>query len=267
MKDKKICIIGLGYVGLPLAIEFSKYYKVSGFDINSKRISQLSKGIDYNDEIDLNKGKKKNLKFSDKEEILRENNIFVITVPTPVFSNNKPNLKLINKATKLVGKFLKKNDYVIYESTVYPGFTDEVSIPILERTSGLKVNRDFVCGYSPERINPGDKNKKLTNIIKIVSASSGNGLKFLNKLYGKIINAGIHNAESIKIAESAKIIENSQRDINIAFVNELMVIFKKLDIDIYKVLNAANTKWNFFKFCPRPCRRTLHRSRSLLFSI
>lgn len=250
MINKKIAVIGLGYVGLPLACALSKHFKVCGFDINKKRINDLENNIDTNNDLKISKLSKKNIFFTANEKYLKDANIFIITVPTPVFKNNKPNLNIINKATLMIGKYLKKRDYVIYESTVYPGFTDEISIPLLEKKSGLKINKDFICGYSPERINPGDKKRKIENIKKVISASNIKGLKNINYIYKKIIIEGVHKAESIKIAEAAKIIENSQRDINIAFMNELMVIFNRLNIDMFKVLEAAKTKWNFLNFVP-----------------
>ena len=251
MKKNKICVIGLGYVGLPLAIEFSKYFKVTGFDIDKKRIQELKKGIDRTKEIII---KKKNIKkkiyFTNNSEKLKDTNVFIITVPTPVKNNKKPDLSYLKKASELVGKNLKKSSLVIYESTVYPGCTEEYCAPILEKASGFKLNKDFFLGYSPERINPGTNKQKLTNIIKIVSGSNKHSLNLIKKLYVKIIKAGLHVADSIKIAEAAKVIENIQRDINIAFVNECSVIFEKLNLDTSKVLKAAETKWNFIPFKP-----------------
>lgn len=250
MKNRKIAVIGLGYVGLPLACALSKHFEVYGFDTNKKRIKDLENNIDSNDDLKILKLTKKNIFFTTDEKVLKKANIFIVTVPTPVFKNNLPNLDIINKATVTIAKYLKKKDFVIYESTVYPGFTDEISIPLLEKKSGLKINTDFICGYSPERINPGDKKRKIENIKKIVSASNSKGLKEINYIYKKIIKAGVYKTDNIKIAEAAKIIENSQRDINIAFMNELAVIFNKLNIDTFKVLDAAKTKWNFLNFVP-----------------
>ncbi len=250
MKKRKIAVIGLGYVGLPLACALSKHFDVYGFDTNKKRVKDLENNIDSNNDLEIFNMYKKNILFTTDEKVLKKTNIFIVTVPTPVFKNNYPNLNIINKATVTIAKYLKKRDFVIYESTVYPGFTDEISIPLLEKKSGLKVNTDFICGYSPERINPGDKKRKIENIKKIVAASNSKGLKEINYIYKKIIKAGVYKTDNIKIAEAAKIIENSQRDINIAFMNELAVIFNKLNIDTFKVLDAANTKWNFLNFVP-----------------
>lgn len=246
-----ISIIGMGYIGLPLAIEFSKFFKVIGFDINKKRIQELKKGIDRTKEINIKKKNiKKKIEFTNNIEKLKNTNVFIITVPTPVKNNKKPDLSYLKKASEIVGKNLKSSSIVIYESTVYPGCTEEYCCPILERLSGLRLNKDFYLGYSPERINPGDNKHKLRNIVKIVSGSNAHSLNLIKKLYSKIIKAGLHVAESIKIAEAAKVIENIQRDINIAFINECSLIFKKLNINSSKVLKAAETKWNFIPFKP-----------------
>ncbi len=250
-KNLTIGVIGMGYVGLPLAVEFSKKLKVIGFDINIKRINQLKKNIDNTKEVsrkDLMKSK--NIIFSNKIENLKNCKIFIITVPTPVDYRNKPDLKYLVNATNLISKVVKKNDIVIYESTVYPGATEELCGSILEKNSGLKVNKDIFLGYSPERINPGDKKKRIKDIIKVTSGSNLKTSKIVSKLYSMIIKAGIHEVDSIKIAEAAKVIENTQRDLNIAFINELSLIFKKMNISTEKVLKAAETKWNFISFRP-----------------
>jgi len=252
----KIAVLGLGYVGLPLAVEFSKKYSVIGFDINTARVSELNKGVDSTLEVDkdelkfvLNK-EKNGLKITDKKDDLASCNIYIVTVPTPVDINNRPLLEPLIKSSKTIGKFLKKGDIIIYESTVYPGVTEEVCAPILEEVSGLIFNKDFSCGYSPERINPGDKKHTITKIKKVTSGSTPKTAEIVNNLYASIITAGTHLAPSIKTAEAAKVIENAQRDINIAFVNELAKIFNKLEIDTQAVLEAASTKWNFLPFKP-----------------
>jgi UDP-N-acetyl-D-galactosamine dehydrogenase len=247
----KIGVIGMGYVGLPLAIEFSKKINVVGFDINVDRINQLKKKIDVTNEVPKKDFLKKNkISFSHNLESLKKCTIFIITVPTPVDSKNKPNLIPLIKASNLVSSILKKNDIVIYESTVFPGATEEVCGPILEKKSGLKINKNLFLGYSPERINPGDKLKRIKDIVKITSGSNTNTSNKIAKLYSLIIKAGIHKAESIKVAEAAKVIENTQRDLNIAFINELSLIFKKMKISTEQVLRAAETKWNFISFRP-----------------
>jgi len=252
MRNKiKIAVIGLGYVGLPLAVEFGKKYYTYGFDINRKRISQLKKNIDKTEVINTNQIKSsKKIKFTHNTEDLRNCNFYIIAVPTPINIKKKPNLKSLMNASVIVGKILKKKDIVVYESTVYPGLTEEFCIPILEKNSKLKINKDFFVGYSPERINVGDKKHTLTTIKKIVSASNRETLKKINNLYKSIIQAGTYKAPSIKVAEAAKIIENSQRDINIALINELSIIFSKIGIDTTEVINAAKTKWNFIPFYP-----------------
>ncbi len=246
-----IAVIGLGYVGLPLAVEFGKHRKVIGFDINKTRIQELSNGHDRTQEVDKEELKNaKHLSFTMENKNLKDAQIFIITVPTPVDEFKKPNLTPLIKASETVGAVLKQNDIVIYESTVYPGVTEEICVPILEQISKLKFNTDFYCGYSPERINPGDKVHTLTKIKKVTSGSNPEIAKHINSLYGEIIEAGTHIAPSIKVAEAAKVIENAQRDINIAFVNELALIFDRMGIDTNDVLDAACTKWNFLNFRP-----------------
>ncbi len=253
----KIAIIGLGYVGLPLAVEFAKKYAVLGFDINNKRIDELNTGFDSTLEVSnkslqsvLNTENTVGLKLSYKAQDLKDCNFYIVTVPTPVDSNNKPVLTPLIKASEAIGRVLKKDDIVVYESTVYPGATEDECVPVLEKESGLKFNKDFYCGYSPERINPGDKTHTVTKIKKVTSGSTKEIGEEVNNLYASIIEAGTHLAPSIKVAEAAKVIENAQRDINIAFINELAKIFNKLDIDTHAVLEAAATKWNFLPFKP-----------------
>lgn len=249
--DIKIGIIGLGYVGLPLAVEFSKYFDVIGFDIDAKRVSDLSLGNDSTGEVGYDQLKNlEKLKLSSVFTDLQNCNVFIVTVPTPIDEFKRPNLNPLLDATKLVGKVLCEGNFVIYESTVYPGATEEDCVPILENISGLQINKDFYVGYSPERINPGDKDHRLPNIVKVVSASDLNALKFVDDLYKKIIVAGTFKAGSIKEAEAAKVIENTQRDLNIALINELAIIFDKMDIDTEGVLKAAGSKWNFLPFKP-----------------
>ena len=251
IKKIKLCIIGLGYVGLPLAVEFSKKRQVIGFDISSKRINELKSFKDKTLEISHNDLKNaKNLYLTNNLDDIKNANCYIITVPTPITPNLKPDLNPLKNATKNVGIFLKKGDIVIYESTVYPGCTEEFCVPILESLSNLKFNSDFFCGYSPERINPGDKKHRLKNIKKIISGSKPSITKIINSLYLEIIIAGTHKASSIKVAEAAKVIENTQRDLNIAFMNELSKIFSMMDIDTNEVLTAAKTKWNFIPFSP-----------------
>ena len=248
---KKIAVLGMGYVGTPLAIEFSKHFSVVGFDINRKRIEELRAGIDSSNELEPSELIQSDLlNYSHDEKDLSSVDCFIVTVPTPVDSNNKPDFNLLVKASELVGKHLKKGGIVIYESTVFPGATEEICVPALENSSGLIFNTDFFCGYSPERINPGDKNHKLVSIKKVVSGSTQEVASVIEELYLKIIEAGTHKTSSIKVAEAAKVIENSQRDINIAFINELSKIFTLLDIDTFEVLEAAETKWNFRPFRP-----------------
>ena len=248
---EKIGIVGLGYVGLPLSVEFGKRRAVIGYDINPLRIEELRQGNDSTFEIVPKEIQDaKFLKFTNDINALKECKIYIITVPTPIDKNNNPDLSLLEKASELIGKILKKGDLVIYESTVYPGATDEICVPILQNSSGLKLNKDFSCGYSPERINPGDKEHTLTNIVKVTSGSNEIAANKVNDLYSSIINAGTFKVRSIKVAEAAKVIENTQRDLNIALMNELALIFNKLGIDTSEVLEAANTKWNFLPFTP-----------------
>ena len=258
-KQYHLTVIGLGYVGLPLAVEFAKKYPVVGFDINKNRIAELRSGNDHTLEISsdhLSSVLKKKLDstmglwVSDQLEDIKTTNVFIITVPTPVDKYNRPDLTPLVKASETVGKALKKGDIVVYESTVYPGVTEEECVPILEKVSGLTFNKDFYAGYSPERINPGDKEHTVTKIKKVTSGSTPEAAKIVNDIYGSIIVAGTHLAPSIKVAEAAKVIENAQRDINIAFINELAKIFNLLDIDTQEVLAAASTKWNFLPFRP-----------------
>ena len=251
LKNIKLAIIGLGYVGLPLALEFAKKRKVICFDTNKDRILELNSGEDKNLEF-----KKKELKslnkinFTNNIDSLKFANCFIIAVPTPVDDLKKPDFKPLLNASKMIGKIIKKGDLVIYESTVYPGCTEEKCVPVLEKFSGLKFNKDFFCGYSPERINPGDKKHKISNVKKITSGSTPEIADFVDDLYNEIITVGTYKAPSIKVAEAAKVIENTQRDLNIALINELYILFNKLNIDTQEVLNAAKTKWNFLSFKP-----------------
>lgn len=249
----KIAIIGLGYVGLPLAVEFAKKYPVVGFDIYQARIDELKRGYDRTLELteaEVKEAIANKMEFSTNLETLHDCTIFIVTVPTPIDKNKRPDLTPLIKASETVGKVLKKGDIVIYESTVYPGATEEDCVPVLEKFSGLTFNVDFFCGYSPERINPGDKTHTVTKILKVTSGSTPEVAEKVDALYRSIIIAGTHKASSIKVAEAAKVIENSQRDINIAFINELSIIFSRLGIDTQEVLEAAGTKWNFLPFRP-----------------
>ena len=261
LPTQQIAVIGLGYVGLPLAIEFAKKHQVLGFDINEKRIQELLEETDSTKEADLIslqqvlhqgalKDKKRGLTLSSNQFLLKNNTIFIVTVPTPVDTFKNPDLNPLIKATEMLAAVLKRGDIVIYESTVYPGCTEEICVPVLEQHSGLTYNTDFFCGYSPERINPGDKINTLTKIKKVTSGSTPKIAVFINQLYAEIITAGTHLAPSIKVAEASKAIENAQRDVNISFVNELALIFDRLDIDTSDVLEAAATKWNFLKYKP-----------------
>jgi len=257
MSYPKIAIIGLGYVGLPLAVAFAKKYPVVGFDINQSRVDELNNGTDHTLEVsdkDLKEALTNNdspaMKLSTESNDMKEATIFIVTVPTPTDKNRQPVLTPLIKASETIGSILKDGDIVIYESTVYPGVTEEVCVPVLEQFSGKTFNKDFFAGYSPERINPGDKEHTITTILKVTSGSTPEIAKRVDDLYASIITAGTHLATSIKVAEAAKVIENSQRDINIAFVNELSKIFRLLDIDTNDVLEAAATKWNFIKFSP-----------------
>ena len=247
-KENKIAIIGLGYVGLPLAIAFSKYYKVIGFDIDTDRVNELNDSVDSNADISFEINK--NIKFTDKENDLIVANIYIITVPTPVTSKNIPDLSILERATKTVATYLRKGDIVIYESTVYPGVTEDICVPILEKLSGFKYNTDFYCGYSPERISPGAEKYTLQNVVKITSGSNDEIADEINHLYQKVISVGTYEAPSIKVAEAAKVVENTQRDVNIALMNELAMMFDKMNIETSEVLNAARTKWNFLDFKP-----------------
>ena len=250
MKNK-IAIIGLGYVGLPLAVEFGKKYPTTGFDINGPRIAELISGHDSTLEVDEAELKQATqLNYTADMEQLKSCNIYIVTVPTPIDNHKRPDLTPLEKASETVGKVLSKGDIVIYESTVYPGATEEVCVPILERHSGLTFNKDFYCGYSPERINPGDKEHRVTTIKKVTSGSTPEIADIVDNLYKSIITAGTHKASSIKVAEAAKVIENTQRDLNIALMNELAIIFERLGIDTLEVLKAAGTKWNFLPFRP-----------------
>jgi UDP-N-acetyl-D-galactosamine dehydrogenase len=250
-KNPKICIIGLGYVGLPLAVEFSKLYQTTGFDVNIKRIEELKRGLDTTLEVDAGLLKKtKKLSFTYNVEDIKIYDVYIVTVPTPIDKHKNPDLTPLIKASELIGKVLKPNNIVIYESTVYPGATEEICLPILSKVSSLTLNKDFYLGYSPERINPGDKEHRVTNIVKVTSGSTDEASEFIDKLYKSIIIAGTYKASSIKVAEAAKVIENTQRDINIALINELAIIFSRLNIDTLEVLKAAGTKWNFLPFRP-----------------
>ena len=253
IKEMKISVIGLGYVGLPLAIEFAKQYKVVGFDINKERIRELKEGKERTKEIkadDIKKALEKGLYLSSDPQSISDSNIYIVTVPTPINDKKEPDLSHLLAASKLIAQFLKQGNIVIYESTVYPGCTEEDCVPVLEKGSGLKYNEDFFCGYSPERISPGDKNNTLTKIIKVTSGSNRTTALKVDELYKSIIKAGTYMAPSIKVAEASKSIENAQRDMNISFMNELAVIFEKMDIDTNDVLEAAKTKWNFLPFKP-----------------
>ncbi|WP_188454971.1 nucleotide sugar dehydrogenase [Virgibacillus oceani] len=249
-KEEKISVIGLGYVGLPLAIEFAKKFDVVGFDVNSRKLEKYLSGIDVTEEIGDDAIKNTTMNFTSEEDKLRDCKFHIVAVPTPINNDKTPDLAPVLGASKTVGRNLTKGSIVVYESTVYPGTTEEMCIPILEKESGLKFGKDFKVGYSPERINPGDKVNTLTKIVKVVSGSDEASLEIISKVYESIIEVGVHKAESIKVAEASKVIENSQRDINIAFMNELSMVFNKMDIDTKAVLEAAGTKWNFLKFTP-----------------
>ena len=247
----KLAIIGLGYVGLPLALAFGEKFKTIAFDISVSRIQELKSGIDKTGETTTeNLLKVKNCRFTNDVTSLEECNTYVITVPTPIDKNKRPDLSFLISASELVAKFLSVGDVVIFESTVYPGATEEVCVPVIEKSSGLKFNNEFFVGYSPERINPGDKTHRLTDIVKVTSGSNDICANYVDDLYRSIIKAGTFKAESIKVAEAAKVIENTQRDVNIALMNELSILFKKLDIDTKAVLDAAASKWNFLNFTP-----------------
>jgi UDP-N-acetyl-D-galactosamine dehydrogenase len=251
IKDVTIAVVGLGYVGLPLAVEFGKKFDTIGFDINTHRIEELNSGVDHTLEVSSEELKSSALlRFSADIETLRKATVFIVTVPTPIDEHRQPDLTPLIKASETIGKVIKKGDVVVYESTVYPGATEEDCIPVVERVSGLIFNTDFFAGYSPERINPGDKEHRVTTIKKVTSGSTPEIAEFVDQLYRSIIVAGTHKASSIKVAEAAKVIENTQRDLNIALINELAVIFNKLNIDTEEVLQAAGTKWNFLPFRP-----------------
>jgi UDP-N-acetyl-D-glucosamine/UDP-N-acetyl-D-galactosamine dehydrogenase len=251
LRDCRIGVIGLGYVGLPLAVEFGKQYETTGFDVNPGRIADLRRGKDRTLEIEPGELKTaKRLRFTTELQDLKACRVFIVTVPTPIDEDKRPDLTPLERASESVGKVLKQGDVVIYESTVYPGCTEEICVPILERQSGLKYNRDFYAGYSPERINPGDREHRLPTIRKVTSGSTADAAVFVDMLYASIIEAGTHPASSIRVAEAAKVIENTQRDVNIALINELAMIFNRLDIDTEEVLEAAGSKWNFLPFRP-----------------
>ncbi len=251
LQDVKLAVVGLGYVGLPLAVEFGKKRDLLGFDINQKRVQELQSGVDHTLEVDSDELQEaKGLRYSADAQDLKACNTYIVTVPTPIDEFKQPDLTPLEKASETLGKVLKKGDIVIYESTVYPGATEEVCVPVLEKFSGLKYNVDFYCGYSPERINPGDKQHRVANIKKVTSGSTPEIAEVVDQLYKTIIVAGTHKASSIRVAEAAKVIENTQRDVNIALINELALIFNRLGIDTQAVLEAAGTKWNFLPFRP-----------------
>jgi len=251
LRKCRVGVIGLGYVGLPLAVEFGKHFETVGFDVKPNRIAELAAGRDSTLEVDRKELKSaKYLSFTTNLADLKKCRVFIVTVPTPIDGYKRPDLTPLERASESVGKVLKKGDVVVYESTVYPGCTEEVCVPILERVSGLRFNKDFFCGYSPERINPGDKEHRLTTIRKVTAGSTPEAAEFVDKLYASIIKAGTHKASCIKVAEAAKVIENTQRDVNIALINELALIFNRLGIDTEEVLTAAGTKWNFLPFRP-----------------
>ncbi|WP_455380313.1 nucleotide sugar dehydrogenase [Acidihalobacter prosperus] len=251
VNDSRIGIIGLGYVGLPLAVAFGQMLPTTGFDINTARINELREGLDSTREVNLEElGGCRHLQFTNKPKDLNNCNVFIVTVPTPVDRHKRPDLSPLESATRLIANSLKKGDVVIYESTVYPGATEEICVPILEAGSGLSLNQGFFVGYSPERINPGDKEHRITNIRKVTSGSTPEAARFIDELYQSIIKAGTHCASSIRVAEAAKVIENTQRDVNIALINELAILFYRLGIDTHEVLAAAGTKWNFLAFQP-----------------
>ncbi len=249
-KKKKLAVIGLGYVGLPIALEFAKQLSVIGFDINEARVEMMRQGIDPSKELEKESFNDCDIEFTCSLDKLREANFFIVAVPTPVDINNVPDLVPVQKASETIGKVVKKGDYVVFESTVYPGCTEEDCLPVIEKLSGLKNIIDFKLGYSPERINPGDKEHTLSSIIKVVSGCDEESLDTISKVYELVVSAGVHKASCIKVAEAAKIIENTQRDLNIALMNELSIIFDKMNINTFEVLEAAGTKWNFLKFQP-----------------
>ncbi len=249
-KKAKLAVIGLGYVGLPIALEFARKISVIGFDINPKRVEMMKQGIDPSNEMEAKDFEGCDISFTDSLDVLRKASFFIVAVPTPVDEHNVPDLMPVKKASETIGKVIKKGDYVVFESTVYPGCTEEDCLPVIEKLSGLKNVTDFKSGYSPERINPGDKTHTLSKIIKVVSGCDAASLDEIAKVYELVVAAGVHRASSIKVAEAAKIIENTQRDLNIALMNELSIIFDKIGINTFEVLEAAGTKWNFLKFQP-----------------
>ena len=249
-KKKTLAVIGLGYVGLPIALEFAKKIKVIGFDINAQRVELMRNKIDPSQELEAADFEGCDIEFTNNLDVLRNANFFIVAVPTPVDEHNVPDLLPVQRASETIGKVIKKGDYVVYESTVYPGCTEEDCVPIIEKISGLKMKEDYKIGYSPERINPGDKKHTISTIVKVVSGCCDESLNTIAKVYELVVKAGVHKASSIKVAEAAKIIENTQRDLNIALMNELSIIFDKMNINTYEVLEAAGTKWNFLKFQP-----------------
>ena len=249
-KEKTLAVIGLGYVGLPIALEFAKKINVIGFDINPQRVEMMRQGIDPSQELESSAFEGCDIEFTHELEVLKKANFYIVAVPTPVDEHNVPDLIPVQRASETIGKVISKGDYVVFESTVYPGCTEEDCVPIIEKLSGLKMNTDFKVGYSPERINPGDKEHTITSIIKVVSGCCAESLDTIAKVYELVVKAGVHRASSIKVAEAAKIIENTQRDLNIALMNELSIIFDKMNINTYEVLEAAGTKWNFLRFQP-----------------
>lgn len=249
-KEKKLALIGLGYVGLPIALAFARKISVIGFDINRQRVELMKQGIDPSNELSSIEFEGCDIEFTDSLETLKQASFYIVAVPTPVDEHNVPDLTPVQRASETVGKVIKKGDYVVFESTVYPGCTEEDCLPIIEKISGLKLGVDFKLGYSPERINPGDKEHTLARIVKVVSGSDAESLEQIAKTYELVVEAGVHRASSIKVAEAAKIIENTQRDVNIALMNELSIIFDRIGINTYEVLEAAGTKWNFLKFQP-----------------
>ena len=249
-KEATLAVIGLGYVGLPIALEFAKQLKVIGFDINAGRVAQMKQSIDPSGELEAKDFEGCDITFTDSLEVLRQAQFYIVAVPTPIDEHAQPDLKPLLGASASVGKVLKKGDYVVFESTVYPGCTEEDCIPVMEKLSGLKFPHDFKVGYSPERINPGDKEHTLRRIVKVVSGNDAEALDTVAKVYELVVDAGVHRASSIRVAEAAKIIENTQRDVNIALMNELSMIFDRMNINTYEVLEAAGTKWNFLKFSP-----------------
>ena len=249
-KEATLAVIGLGYVGLPIALEFAKQLKVIGFDINAGRVAQMKQAIDPSGELEAKDFEDCDITFTDSLEVLRQAQFYIVAVPTPIDEHAQPDLKPLLGASASVGKVLKKGDYVVFESTVYPGCTEEDCIPVMEKLSGLKFPHDFKVGYSPERINPGDKEHTLRRIVKVVSGNDAEALDTVAKVYELVVDAGVHRASSIRVAEAAKIIENTQRDVNIALMNELSMIFDRMNINTYEVLEAAGTKWNFLKFSP-----------------